>query len=51
VIVEFEVSRPFQARPGFYRSKVTRFRVWWGWFAFAVLRGDGSTHYRYVWGD
>jgi hypothetical protein len=51
VIVEFEVSKPFQVRPGLYRSNVTRFRVWWGWFAFAVLRGDGITRHRYVWED
>ena len=32
-----EVSRPFQARPGRYTSRVM-YRFWWGWFAIGILR-------------
>ncbi|HEY6019785.1 MAG TPA: hypothetical protein VIY48_07740 [Candidatus Paceibacterota bacterium] len=30
----FEISRPFQIKPGFYRSPIT-IRVYWLWFAVA----------------
>jgi hypothetical protein len=51
VIVEFEVSRPFQKRPGRYRSRRTPIRVWWAWFAVAVYRGDAKARSQAVWED
>jgi len=51
VIIELEASRPCQVRPGLYRSRVTVFRVWWLWFAVAVIRGDARERTRYVWED
>jgi fructoselysine-6-P-deglycase FrlB-like protein len=49
VIVEFEVSGPFQKRPGWYRSNVTILRAWWGWFAVALIRGNTADRRRYTW--
>lgn len=43
MILELEVSNPFQRKPGFYRSNVTIIRVWWLWFAVALLRRRGNT--------
>jgi hypothetical protein len=37
VTIIIEVSRPFQARPGRYTSRVM-YRFWWLWFAVGVLR-------------
>lgn len=48
MIVEVEVSKPFQRRPGYYRSNVQR-RWWWLWFAFAITKGDSMTRGRYTW--
>jgi hypothetical protein len=50
VIVEFEVSKPLQKRPGRYRSSVQR-RWWWLYFAVAVTKGDSVTRRRYSWED
>lgn len=47
MIVEFEVSRPFQKKPGRYRSNVQR-RYWWMWFAVAYTKGDFHTRKRYA---
>jgi len=34
MIFVFEISQPFQWRPGFFRTRgVTSWRVVWGWFA------------------
>lgn len=35
--VIFEVSGPFQRRPGVFAGRVM-YRVWWGWFAIGLLR-------------
>ena len=35
----FEISKPFQFKPGFYRSEITIFRVWWLWFALELHAG------------
>jgi hypothetical protein len=35
----FEISKPFQIKPGFYRSEITIFRVWWLWFALSLHPG------------
>lgn len=35
----FEISKPFQIKPGFYRSEITLFRVWWLWFALSLHPG------------
>lgn len=32
----FEISTPFQWKPGFYASQATIFRVWWLWFALSL---------------
>jgi hypothetical protein len=32
----FEISKPFQKKPGFYHSEITIFRVWWLWFALSL---------------
>lgn len=48
MIIELEISRPFQSRPGRYRSNVQR-RVWWGWFAVALTRGSAEDRKRYTW--
>ncbi len=52
----FEVSRPFQWKPGFFRKEgVTSWRVWWGWFAIAChpMRFDemmsGANQGVFVW--
>lgn len=47
MIVEFEVSRPLQKRPGRYRSNVQR-RWWWLYFAIAITKGDFHTRKRYT---
>lgn len=49
MIVEFEVSGPFQKCPGLFRSNVTRFRIVWGWFAIALIKGDAATRRHYTW--
>lgn len=49
MIVEFEASGPFQKKPGWYRSNVTVFRIWWGWFAIAMIKGDSARRRRYTW--
>lgn len=51
MIVEVEVSGPFQKRPGWYRSNVTVIRIWWGWFAVALIKGDSAARQRYTWED
>ena len=33
----FEVSNPFQKRPGKFKSRLM-YRYWWLWFAVAFLR-------------
>lgn len=33
----FEVSKPFQPKPGYFESRLI-YRVWWLWFAIGVLR-------------
>ena len=35
----FEISTPFQIKPGFYHSDLTVFRVWWLWFAVSLHSG------------
>lgn len=47
-----EISRPFQARPGYFVSRVI-YRVWWLWFAIAVLRVPfrDFAETNYHWGD
>jgi hypothetical protein len=37
VVIVFEVSGPFQAKPGYHESRLSR-RWWWLWFAFSVLK-------------
>jgi hypothetical protein len=36
MFIVFEISRPFQLRPGFYSSSLTWFRIWWLWFAISL---------------
>ena len=36
--IVLEINRPFQIRPGVYRSSVTVIRVWWLWFAVTVYK-------------
>lgn len=50
MIVEFEVSRPFQAKPGKYRSTRMR-RWWWLWFAVAITKGDAYDRTMGAWED
>lgn len=50
MIVEFEVSKPLQKRPGRHTSNVQR-RWWWLWFAIAVTKGNAATRNRYTWED
>ncbi len=45
MIVEFEVSKPLQKRPGRYRSRMQR-RWWWLYFAVAVTKGDARSRAR-----
>jgi len=33
----FEISRPFQPRPGLFKSR-HMYRAWWLWFAVGLLR-------------
>ena len=35
----FEISKPFQALPDFYRSNITLFRIVWLWFALSMHPG------------
>ena len=39
MFIVFEISKPFQIKPGFYRSEITVFRVWWLWFALNLHPG------------
>lgn len=50
MIVELEISKPFQPKPGSYRSNVQR-RAWWLWFAVALTKGTAYERRRYVWED
>lgn len=50
MIIELEVSHPFQARPGCYHSNVQR-RAWWLWFAVALTKGDARARKQYTWND
>jgi len=34
MILIFEISNPFQLKPGWFKSDIM-FRVWWLWFAIA----------------
>lgn len=46
-----EVCGPFQRRPGYFRSRVMT-RVWWGWFAVALLHiplHEYADRTRYEW--
>jgi hypothetical protein len=36
MVLILECSRPFQWRPGWFRSRLMT-RVWWGWFAVGIL--------------
>jgi hypothetical protein len=43
VLVFFEISGPFQWKPGLFRAPYIRshfVRVWWMWFAIAWVRED-----------
>jgi hypothetical protein len=39
----FEISKPFQRRPGYFRSPIMR-RAWWLWFAVAWTPLDLKTY-------
>ena len=50
--IVFEISRPVQVRPGFYRcAGVTTFRIWWLWFAVSLhpMRHDEILDGSYKW--
>ncbi len=37
VILVLEASRPFQWKPGSFKSRLM-YRAWWGWFAIGWVR-------------
>lgn len=46
----FEVSDPFQVKPGYAKSN-SMYRVWWGYFAITILRirFDKFSATKYLW--
>lgn len=41
MIIEFEVSPPFQRKPDWFHSRIQR-RFTWGWFAVALTKGSAE---------